>query len=94
MGDDATTQPRGRLKRQRAYRRLIQMRLHLGNDRGTLVGLDDQSMIDWRQCRAFEGNVQYRPAHCGHPALYCLHLSHIVSSEPGYLSSSRKGYCR
>jgi hypothetical protein len=94
VSGDATPQSRGRLKRQRAHRRLIHMRLHLGNDRGPLVGLNDQSIIDWRQCRAFEGNVQHRPADRGHPSVYCLHLSHLVSSDPGYLSSSQKGYDR
>jgi hypothetical protein len=34
------------------------------------------------------------PADRGHPSVYCLHLFHIVSGDPGYLSGSRKGYGR
>jgi hypothetical protein len=81
VSGDATPQSRGGLKRNRSNRRLVQMRLHLGNNRGALVGLDDQSIIDWRQCRAFEGNVQYRSADCGHPAVNHSYLFHIVSDD-------------
>ena len=78
VGDDATPQSCRRLQRDGANRRLVQMRLHLGDDRGALVGRDDQSIIDRRQCRAIEGNVQHRPAHRGHPAISCSCLFHCV----------------
>jgi hypothetical protein len=70
------------------------MRLHLGDYWGALVWRNEQSVVDRRQRSAFKGDIENRPADCGHPSVYCLHLFHIVSSDPGYLSSSRKGYGR
>jgi hypothetical protein len=69
VGDDATPQSRGRLQGKGANRGLVQIRLHLGYDRGALVGLDDQSIIDWRQRDAIEGDVQHRAAQGGYPAI-------------------------
>src|SRR5260370_11854534 len=71
---------------------LVQMRLHLGDDRGALVGRDDQSIIDWRQCRAIEGYIQHRAAHCGHPAINRSCLFNRVfptTLDPEILSTTR-----
>jgi hypothetical protein len=82
VGDDAATQPCGRLQRNRANRRLVQMRLHLGDYRGTLVWRDDQSIINWRQCRAIKGNVQHRASHGSHPTVYHCGLFHRAPDDP------------
>ena len=57
------------------------MRLHLGDNRGALVGRDDQSLVNRGQCPAVEGNVQHRPADRGHPAINRLRLFHYVSID-------------
>jgi hypothetical protein len=55
--------------------------LHLGNDRGALVGRNEQGFVDRRQRLAVEGDIQHRPANRGHPAVDCLCRFHIAFRE-------------
>jgi hypothetical protein len=92
MGNHAATQSRRRLQGNGPNRRLIQMRLHLCDDRGALVRRDDQSLVDRRQRRAVKGDVQHRPAHGGHPAINRSCLFHHVfptTLDPEILSTTR-----
>ena len=77
----ATAQPCRRLQGDRAHRCLIEMRLHLSNDRGALVGRNEQGFVDRWQHLAVKGDVQHRPANRGHPAVDCLCRFHVASTE-------------
>src|SRR5215470_10099942 len=69
MGDDATAQSGGGLQRDGTNRRLIQMGLHLGDDRVAVVRRNEQSVVDRRQRSAFKCDIQNRPAHHSYPTI-------------------------
>lgn len=88
MGNNASPQSRGRLQGDGLNRRLVQMGLHLGNERGAFVGHDNQSVVNWRQHRAVNDHVQYHTAYCGYPTINCWSLCHCLFRPLRRLKSS------
>jgi hypothetical protein len=88
MGNNAAPQSRGRLQGDRPNSRLVQMGLHLGDDRCAFIGHDNQSVVNWRQHRAVKDHVQHRTAYRGYPTINRFSLCNCLFRPLRRLKSS------